>query len=186
MVTAAMAAYRVHTSNMPSPFIEERTMSSITRCSIAPLLLILGFFLGQGLSAGSTKQDDNEKVLAAALVRANDAAVTTGDWGHWKRYFRGDTHGSHDLVVLGVTLKTGQAPHPPHKHAEEELMILATGSGVWQLGDNELPAKAGDVLYTAPWTTHGIKNSGDEPLLYYMVKWNGKTVPGSRSEVRDK
>jgi mannose-6-phosphate isomerase-like protein (cupin superfamily) len=42
-----------------------------------------------------------------------------------------------------------------------------------------LPAKAGDVLYAAPWTMHGIKNSGDEPLLYYMVKWSGKTDCGS-------
>jgi hypothetical protein len=52
-----------------------------TRCSVAMLLLVVGFFLGQGLSAGSTNEDENEKALTAALVRANDAAVTTGDWG---------------------------------------------------------------------------------------------------------
>jgi len=152
-------------------------MSFVTRCAIAPLLLVIGVFLGQGLSADSTKRRESEKELPAALVRANEGAVTTGDWGHWSRYFRGDTHGSKGLVVLGVTLKPGQAPHPPHRHAEEELMILATGSGVWQLDDKEMPARAGDVVYAAPWTMHGIRNNGDVPLLYYMVKWSGKGVP---------
>jgi mannose-6-phosphate isomerase-like protein (cupin superfamily) len=152
-------------------------MQRVIHCATALVLLITGVFLGQALSAATQKT--KEKELAAALVRASDAAVTTGDWGHWLRYFRGDTHGSHDLVVLAVTLKPGQAPHPPHRHAEEELMFLATGSGVWQLDDKQLAAKAGDAVYAAPWTLHGVKNTGDEPLVYYMVKWSGKGVPAA-------
>jgi quercetin dioxygenase-like cupin family protein len=164
--------------------LTEANVISVTRCGIAPLLLVIGVFLGQGLSAGWTKRNEDRKELPSALVRANEAAVTTGDWGHWKRYFRGDTHGSKDVVVLGVTLKPGQAPHPPHRHAEEELMILATGSGVWQIDDKELPAKAGDVVHAAPWTMHGIKNDGDEPLLYYMVKWSGKGVAAAKRSTK--
>lgn len=114
--------------------------------------------------------------LESALVRADDAAPTRGEWGHWLRYFRGDTHGTRDVVVLAVVLKPGQAPHPPHQHPEEEFMILAEGAGVWTLGDKELPAKKGDVLYAAPWTMHGVKNTGDGPLTYYMFKWNNKGV----------
>jgi hypothetical protein len=33
------------------------------------------------------------------------------------------------------------------------------------------------VAYAAPWVTHGLKNTGDGPLTYYMVKWSGKGVP---------
>jgi len=148
-------------------------MQSITRCAMASVLLFAGAFLGQ---TSSSPQYSKEKDLAAALVRANDAAVVRGDWGHWLRYFRGDTHGSRDLVVLAVTLKPGQAPHPAHQHAEEELMVLATGSGEWHVDGKQLPAKAGDVVYAAPWAMHGIKNTGDGPLVYYMVKWSGKGV----------
>jgi hypothetical protein len=81
------------------------------------------------------------------------------------------------MIVLAVTLKPGQAPHPPHQHAEEEFMILAEGSGIWTLDGKETPARKGDVLYAAPWTLHGLKNSGDTPLTYYMVKWSNKGVP---------
>jgi mannose-6-phosphate isomerase-like protein (cupin superfamily) len=125
-----------------------------------------------------------EGPLAAGLVRVEDAAPTRGAWGEWRRYFRGDTHGTKDMVVLVVTLKPGHAPHPPHRHAEEEFMILAEGTGTWHLDGKELPARKGDVVYAAPWTTHGVQNTSDAPLTYYMVKWNNKGVkaperPGS-------
>jgi mannose-6-phosphate isomerase-like protein (cupin superfamily) len=152
-------------------------MRCVTRLAAASVLLLAGVVLGHTLSTG---QDTEEKEIAAALVRAGDAAVVRGDWGHWLRYFRGDTHGSRDLVVLAVTLKPGQAPHPAHEHAEEELMILATGAGEWHVDGKQLPAKPGDVVYAAPWTMHGIKNTGDGPLVYYMVKWSGKGVPRAK------
>ena len=116
----------------------------------------------------------NDRV--SGLVRSEDAVPTRGEWGEWLRYFRGDTHGTKDIVVLAVTLKPGQAPHPPHRHAEEEFMILADGRGAWTLDGKELAAKKGDVVYAAPWTMHGLKNTGDGPLAYYMVKWS-KDVP---------
>src|SRR5262245_25107038 len=114
---------------------------------------------------------------APVLVRVEDAAPTHGAWGEWHRYFRGDTHGTRDMVVLAVTLRPGQAPHPPHRHAEEEFMILAEGSGTWTLDGVDIEARKGDVVYAAPWILHGIKNTGDGPVIYYMVKWSSKGVP---------
>jgi quercetin dioxygenase-like cupin family protein len=117
-----------------------------------------------------------EKPIASGLVRGEDAVPTRGEWGEWRRYFRGETHGTKDMVVLAVTLKPGQAPHPPHRHAEEEFMILADGAGTWSLDGKDIPARKGDVVYAAPWTMHGLKNTSDAPLTYYMVKWNNKGV----------
>jgi mannose-6-phosphate isomerase-like protein (cupin superfamily) len=118
-----------------------------------------------------------ERPFASGLVRGEDAVPTRGPWGEWRRYFRGETHGTRDMVVLVVTLKPGQAPHPPHQHAEEEFMILAEGAGTWHLDGKEFPARKGDVVYAAPWVMHGLKNTGAAPLTYYMVKWNNKGVP---------
>jgi hypothetical protein len=28
-------------------------------------------------------------------------------------------------------------------------------------------------MYTAPNVEHGLKNTGDEPLVFYFVKWIG-------------
>ena len=139
-------------------------------------LLVLAFALGRLWPSPAAASAAGEGPLATALVRAKDAVPTRGEWGEWLRYFRGQTHGARDLVVLAVTLKPGQAPHPPHRHAEEEFMILAEGAGTWRVDDKDFPAVKGDALYAAPWSTHGIKNTGDGPLTYYMVKWRGKGV----------
>src|SRR5262245_28625541 len=114
--------------------------------------------------------------IVSGLVRIEDAVPTRWEWGEWSRYFRGETHGTRDMVVLAVTLKPGQAPHPPHQHADEEFMILTEGTGIWNVGGSERPARKGDVVYAAPWTMHGLKNTGETPLTYYMVKWQSKGV----------
>jgi quercetin dioxygenase-like cupin family protein len=142
-------------------------------------LLAAGFALAWfllPLHPGHAQTARTGKPLASGLVRAEDGIPTRGPWGEWRRYFRGDTHGTKDMVVLAVTLKPGQAPHPPHQHAEEEFMILAEGNGTWTLDGKEIAAKKGDVVYAAPWTIHGVKNIGKTPLTYYMVKWNNKGV----------
>ncbi|MCI0378383.1 MAG: cupin domain-containing protein, partial [Gemmataceae bacterium] len=114
---------------------------------------------------------------SSRLVRAADSVPTTGNWGEWRRYFREDTHSTKDMVVLAVHLKPGHEPHPPHQHAEEEFMLLAEGSGTWHLDGKEMPARKSDVLYAAPWSMHGLKNTSDSPLTYYLVKWNSKGAP---------
>jgi mannose-6-phosphate isomerase-like protein (cupin superfamily) len=153
---------------MPTGFRRLLLSTALIATGFATAWLLLPRVQGEGRP---------EKNLESALVRMDDAAPTRGDWGQWLRYFRDDTHGTRDMIVLAVTLKPGKAPHPPHQHAEEEFMILAEGSGTWTLNDKEMPARKGDVLYAAPWALHGLKNTGDTPLTYYMVKWSNKGVP---------
>jgi quercetin dioxygenase-like cupin family protein len=150
--------------------------SSVLRLLTAIALVAAGFALARLLPPQAAAQAQTDKALASALIRVEDAVPTLGNWGEWRRYFRSQTHGTKDMVVLVITLKPGQAPHPPHRHAEEEFMILAEGTGTWTLDGKEIAARKGDVVYAAPWTLHGLKNTGDAPLIYYMVKWNNKGV----------
>jgi len=63
-----------------------------------------------------------------------------------------------------------------HRHAEEEYLVVARGSGTWFLDDKEFPAKLGDILYVEPWVYHGLTNTGDGPLIFVVVRFNGKGV----------
>jgi quercetin dioxygenase-like cupin family protein len=150
--------------------------ASIRRLLVSIALMATGFALARLLPPQVVAQGPADRPLASALIRVDDAVPTLGKWGEWRRYFRGQTHGTKDMVVLVVTLKPGHAPHPPHRHAEEEFMILAEGTGTWTLEGKESAARKGDVVYAAPWALHGLKNTGDGPLTYYMVKWNDKGV----------
>jgi quercetin dioxygenase-like cupin family protein len=164
--------------------LEEVPMKASIPSILGSICLVAsGFALARLLSPQVAAQAPSEKPLASALIRVQEAVATQGEWGEWRRYFRGQTHGTKDMVVLVVSLKPGQAPHPPHRHAEEEFMILAEGSGTWNLDGKELAAKKGDVVYAAPWIMHGLKNTGNAPLTYFMVKWNNKGVKAPEKPV---
>jgi tricorn protease-like protein/quercetin dioxygenase-like cupin family protein len=151
--------------------------TGIRRALLFSALITMGFAAAWLLLPRVKGEGRPEKYFASTLVCVDDAAPTRGDWGQWLRYFRGDTHGTRDMIVLAVTLKPDHAPHPPHKHAEEEFMILADRSGTCTLEGREMPARKGDVLYAAPWALQGLKNTADSPLTHYMVKWSNKGAP---------
>jgi mannose-6-phosphate isomerase-like protein (cupin superfamily) len=108
----------------------------------------------------------------STLVHATDGAPRPAPWGEWRPRVRTDTSAGLSLSLF--TLAPGQAPHPPHKHVEEELMILVSGTGVWHLAGQDSAAAPGDVVYAAPWDMHGLRNSGTTPLSYYVLK---RTAP---------
>lgn len=83
------------------------------------------------------------------------------------------TRSLRDLLVGSVEVAPGEQLHPPHQHAEEEFLWLVSGSGRWTIGDEEVEARPGDLLYLEPWVMHGILNTGSTPLTFFVVKWNG-------------
>ena len=68
-------------------------------------------------------------------------------------------------------LEPGVQPHPPHTHADEELMIVTRGQGEIYVGDKTTPVRRGAVMYTDPNVSHGIKNTGANPLEFYWIKY---------------
>ncbi len=87
------------------------------------------------------------------------------------------TRSLRDLLIGSIELAPGQQLHPPHIHAEEEFLWLASGSGVWSLAGREFEAQQGDLLYIEPWVEHGLTNTGSTPLTFFVVKWNGNGHP---------
>ncbi len=110
------------------------------------------------------------------IVSWEEARSHTGDWGEMRFYFEGETFGTTQNLAAMAVIKPGQSLHPAHRHAEEEYLIITEGSGVWILNGKEHPAKKGDVLYTEPWAWHGLVNTGQDPLTFFVVRWNSKGV----------
>ncbi len=123
--------------------------------------------------------DPQPPMLKSKIVRWDDAQPLRADWGELRFYFRGQTRGTKDVLTGVAMVEPGKALHRSHRHAEEEYLIVAKGSGTWSLDGKESPAKAGDILYVEPWVYHGLTNTGDEPLFFVVVRHNAKgvTVP---------
>ena len=78
-----------------------------------------------------------------------------------------------DQLEMHVTkLNPGMEPHPPHRHINEELIILREGevetlsNGVW------VKAGAGSVIFNASNSLHGLRNIGTTPAVYHVINWS--------------
>jgi mannose-6-phosphate isomerase-like protein (cupin superfamily) len=89
-------------------------------------------------------------------------------------YFDGPTNELSLMVAGSLRLKPGMSPHPPHKHPEEEFMLVAEGTGEIQVGEKVTKVGPGSMMYCDGGTMHAIVNTGSEPLLFYYYKWLSK------------
>jgi quercetin dioxygenase-like cupin family protein len=74
-----------------------------------------------------------------------------------------------------TTVKAGLAPHAPHKHFEEELIIVKDGTLEVTLNETETTTVGpGSVIFAASNEMHGMKNVGDRPATYHVFKWRAR------------
>lgn len=142
------------------------------------LVTVLGACVVAGLAWPIAAQtaDPSPKPLKSGIVSFDDAKSHQADWGEMRRYFSGETSGTKDVLTAVAIVKPGKAVHRAHRHAQEEYLVLAEGSGTWSLDGKEFPAKRGDILYTEPWVYHGLTNTGTDQLIFVVVRFNSKGV----------
>jgi mannose-6-phosphate isomerase-like protein (cupin superfamily) len=91
-------------------------------------------------------------------------------------HLNGPTEHLSTLCAGMCILEPGASPHPPHRHLEEETMIVASGTGVIEVDGVATKVGPGAMMYCAANTLHGIVNTGSTPMTFYFSKWLGKGV----------
>ena len=89
-------------------------------------------------------------------------------------YFNGPTDQLSGVSTGMCVLDPGSKPHDPHRHPEEEFMIVASGTGEIVVGDTITQVGPGSIMYCAGNTLHGIINTGKVPLTFYWSKWTAR------------
>ncbi len=57
-----------------------------------------------------------------------------------------------------------------HIHIDdEEVYAVMSGTGIYCADGREIPAAPGDIFVTRKGMSHGLKNSGDTPLVFFAV-----------------
>src|SRR5437764_14740370 len=86
-------------------------------------------------------------------------------------HFNGPTDMLRGTCTGLAVLDPGASPHPPHRHPEEEFLIVAAGSGEIVCGGTTTKVGPGDIMYCAGGVLHGITNTGPVPMTFYWSKW---------------
>jgi mannose-6-phosphate isomerase-like protein (cupin superfamily) len=89
-------------------------------------------------------------------------------------HYNGPTDQLRGVCTGMAVLDPGASPHPPHRHPEEEFLIIADGTGVIECEGVRTEVGPGAILYCAANALHGITNTGPVPLTFYWSKWIAK------------
>jgi (S)-ureidoglycine aminohydrolase len=104
-----------------------------------------------------------------------------GDWDNWplEENDKGERRAVFDrftamfqkMELHVTTLNEGQMSHNPHKHPQEEILLIRKGNGQVQIGDAVYPTTAGDLVFFSSGVRHNIKNAGKGQLEYFALQW---------------
>jgi len=144
----------------------------------------LGLFMWVGLIPLCTQAQD----MPSFVLPQQKAATEQGDGWIFYQYYNDATVGTTQSLVGMAVLNAGKEIHPPHRHSDEEFLLVTQGEGEWSVKGEVFKAEAGDLLYAAPWDSHGVKNTGSEALVFVVFKWQsaGVTAVKKPKETLDK
>ena len=73
------------------------------------------------------------------------------------------------LEVHQTSLPPGGSPHPPHRHAHEELMLVEHGTLEVTQESVVRRAGPGSMIFQASNELHGLKNVGADTAVYWVI-----------------
>jgi len=110
-------------------------------------------------------------VMQSTTFDWNSIVVKQTDVGSVRQFFRSPTVTLDELECHVTTLNPGLQSHPPHKHPNEELVIIREGN-VEVLSNGEWKKVGpGSVIFNASNQLHALKNIGTTPAVYHVINW---------------
>ena len=91
-------------------------------------------------------------------------------------HYNGPTDQLSGMCTGMAVLDPGAAPHEPHRHPEEEFMIVADGTGEIECDGKVTQVGPGAIMYCAGNVLHGIRNTGKVPMTFYWSKWLARSA----------
>ncbi|HET6196444.1 MAG TPA: cupin domain-containing protein [Acetobacteraceae bacterium] len=146
----------------------------IKRIASAALIAAASFSAGVLWAQKAAKPPLDSHIWSAA-----DTRTSNGDWGEIHLYTEDaqPSYGNSSVLTASLTFLPGKRLQPPHQHPDEEFQYVIEGEGTWFLNGKEQPLHAGDLMYSKPWDWHGIRNSSDKPMRFFVFKFRSRGVP---------
>jgi XRE family transcriptional regulator, regulator of sulfur utilization len=156
----------IHRRLIKARGLRKKEISMITRRDIAiaaVAVLLTACVIGRAQQKEASQQSTVFNLDSIPPKRTESGSV--------RLLFKGRTSTLDSLDIHVTTLNPGIAPHPPHKHRNEELLIIKEGTlEVLENGETKR-AGPGSVVFITVNQLHGIRNPGPGTVTYYVVGW---------------
>ena len=113
--------------------------------------------------------------LPSKMYRYDDLPVKASGTGPNKSraILDGKTHTGFRIEIHESELGAGLAPHPPHTHVHEELMLVREGTMEITIKGVAEKLGPGSVAYVASNEEHGWRNVGSTRAVYTVITLRG-------------
>lgn len=110
--------------------------------------------------------------LPSKTYAFEDLPVRTNGANRSRSTLKGETHTGCAIDLHQTELAPGEAPHPPHHHVHEEMILIREGTLEVTISGRRAKLGPGSVAYVASNEEHGWRNVGTGPAHYFVLALN--------------
>ncbi len=132
-------------------------------CSRRDLALLLP------AAAAAQEKPAAKTALPSKCFKYEDLPVKENGQNKGRAVLNGATHSGFIVEMHLTELGPGMAPHAPHKHVHEEMVMLQTGTLDVTIEGKTTRLTPGSVCYVASNELHGWKNAGTDRAQYFVI-----------------
>lgn len=166
---------------MPSPTRRDLLVAALTA---TVCLGLFGFIRPAPLAATVAAPVTPKPLMGSMAFDWEKLVVKKTKIGEVRSICRAPTATLDELEMHVTTLDRGQAPHPPHQHADEELLIVKTGTVEALVAGDWVKLGPGSVIFQAANIDHAIRNAGEGQATYHVIKWNSPGMLAQRAAAK--
>lgn len=108
-------------------------------------------------------------VLPSGTFSFPELTAKTNGKNATRPVFDGETHTGFPIELHETELGPGLAPHPPHHHVHEEMIMIREGTLEVTITGHTTQIGPGSVAYVASGEEHGWRNVGSSQAHYFVL-----------------
>jgi mannose-6-phosphate isomerase-like protein (cupin superfamily) len=117
----------------------------------------------------ATRAAGQTSALPSKIFRFEDLAVRSSGPNRMRAVLEGVTHAGVPIELHITELTPGEAPHPPHHHIHEEMILMLEGTVEVIIRDHSASIGPGSSAFVASNEQHGWRNVGNNAARYFVL-----------------
>jgi XRE family transcriptional regulator, regulator of sulfur utilization len=130
---------------------------------------------------GITLAQSQKTILTSSVFDWTTIEARTTKTGARRDFFDAPTATLDRFECHVTTINPGEAPHAPHRHPDEELIIVKEGTIEAMQNGVTKRVGPGSMIFQASNDFHGLRNVGQTPATYHVIKWFTPATPKPKS-----
>jgi mannose-6-phosphate isomerase-like protein (cupin superfamily) len=117
----------------------------------------------------AAKAGAQNAVLPSKTYSFDQLPVKASGENRLRQVLDGETHAGVRIELHETELPPGGAPHPPHHHVREEMILIREGIMEVTIAGRSAKLGPGSVAYVASNEEHGWHNAGTTRAHYFVL-----------------